>query len=403
MLLSLAACGGETGTTAKKAQSFTPKLDKDITETLEIAGFMGNFEALDQVMNGFNEYYPNVTFTYDHNTEFMLPDYIASNSGVDLFMTTDQNIRGADKTDYYVQDHCLDLSAEGLDLSALRPEVVSDCTVDGKLLRLPVAMQTYGIVVNKTFLKNEGLSVPTDYEEFLDVMAALKAKGYIPLQGSEQHLYGDLMLNMAMNMVAADAMMPVFERLETIISNGYTDYELNCTYPVDNYDGSIMNFFEGNVPFYVCNAECVSGMKKRESKSEAFSAEPFEYEFMYAPMGDNGVYAYMQPWYGFSVNKDSNQKELAVEFLRFMATKLDEMANIKGLPSVIEGSTNERYSGIEDVKNMQAEFISNGTVSESMCDVIMDICNRFGAGEFQNAQEAMEAFKEQEYKEQEKR
>lgn len=248
MLLSLAACGGETGTTAKKAQSFTPKLDKDITEMLEIAGFMGNFEALDQVMNGFNEYYPNVTFTYDHNTEFMLPDYIASNSGVDLFMTTDQNIRGADKTDYYVQDHCLDLSAEGQDLSVLRPEVVSDCTVDGKLLRLPVAMQ---------------------------------------------------------------------------------------------------------------------------------------------------------PWYGFSVNKDSDQKELAVEFLRLMATKLDEMANIKGLPSVIEESTNERYSGIEDVKNMQAEFISNGTVSESMCDVIMDICNRFGAGEFQNAQEAMEAFKEQEYKEQE--
>lgn len=81
----------------------------------------------------------------------------------------------------------------------------------------------------------------------------------------------------------------------------------------------------------------------------------------------------------------------------------EDMANIKGLPSVIEGSTNERYSGIEDVKNMQAEFIRNGTVSESMCDVIMDICNRFGAGEFQNAQEAMEAFKEQEYKEQEKR
>ena len=272
MLFSLTACGGEKGIAVKKEQAFTPKLDTEITATLEIAGFMGNFEALDQVMNGFNEFYPNVTFTYDPNTEFMLPDYIASNSGVDLFMTTDQNIRGADKIDYYVQDHCLDLSAEGLDLSALRPEAVSDCTVDGKLLRLPIAMQTYGIVVNKTLLKNEGLSVPTNYEEFLEIMAALKSKGYIPLQGSEQHLYGDPMLN---------------------------------------------------------------------------------------------------------------------------------MANIEELPSVIEGSTNEGYSGIEDVKNMQAELISNGTVSESICDVIMDICNRFGAGEFQNAQEAMEAFKEQEYKEQE--
>ena len=53
----------------------------------------------------------------------------------------------------------------------------------------------------------------------------------------------------------------------------------------------------------------VSGMKKRESKSETFSANPFEYEFLYAPLGDKGAYAYQQPWYGFSVNKDSEEKD----------------------------------------------------------------------------------------------
>lgn len=45
-----------------------------------------------------------------------------------------------------------------------------------------------------------------------------------------------------------------------------------------------MTFFEGNVPFWVCDTEKVSGMKKRESKSAAFSANPFEYEFTFAPM-----------------------------------------------------------------------------------------------------------------------
>lgn len=30
-----------------------------------------------------------------------------------------------------------------------------------------------------------------------------------------------------------------------------------------------MTFFEGNVPFWVCDTEKVSGMKKRESKSAA--------------------------------------------------------------------------------------------------------------------------------------
>ncbi len=52
-----------------------------------------------------------------------------------------------------------------------------------------------------------------------------------------------------------------------------------------------MKFFEGDVPFWVCDTEKVSGMKKRESKSEVFSANPFEYEFTFAPMGDNGIYS----------------------------------------------------------------------------------------------------------------
>ena len=413
MLTSLAGCSSKTSNTSsgKKGEAFSPKLDTQMTETLEIAGFMGNFEALDQVMNEFNEIYPNVTFTYDHNTEFMLPDYLEANKNVDLFMTTDRNIKMEDTVDYFVQDYCLDLTDEGIALDTVRPEVVTDCTVDGKLLRVPVAMQTYGIVVNKTLLEKEKLSVPTNYQEFMDVMEALKEKGYTPLQGSDQHLYGDLMVNMAMNMIAQDAdlekaleeksdeavdkILPVFECLEEIMDKGYTDYDLNCTYPADNYDGSILAFFEGDMPFYVCNAECVSGMKKRESKSETFSANPFEYEFMYAPLGENGVYAYTEPWYGFSVNKDSEQKDLAVEFLRFLATKVDQMAATKGLPSVVTGSTDERYTSIQNPKNVQAQFCNDGSVPEHMREVMLDVCKGFGAGEYKDAKEAAAAFVEQ--------
>ena len=94
-----------------------------------------------------------------------------------------------------------------------------------------------------------------------------------------------------------------------------------------------MTFFEGNVPFWVCDTEKVSGMKKRESKSEAFSANPFEYEFTFAPMGDNGVYEYIEPWYGFAVNKDGSNSDYALEFLRFMAREdqLNTPASVKGV------------------------------------------------------------------------
>ena len=140
----------------------------------------------------------------------------------------------------------------------------------------------------------------------------------------------------------------------------------------------------------------VSGMKKRESKSETFSANPFEYEFLYAPLGDKGAYAYQQPWYGFSVNKDSEEKEIAVEFLRFMMQEkeIDEMASIKGLPSVAENGTDEWYAGLRDAKNIEASFINDGSVPDSIRAALEQVCNDFGAGVYGNANEAVPAFVE---------
>ena len=140
----------------------------------------------------------------------------------------------------------------------------------------------------------------------------------------------------------------------------------------------------------------VSGMKKRESKSETFSANPFEYEFLYAPLGDKGAYAYQQPWYGFSVNKDSEEKEIAVEFLRFMMQEkeIDEMASIKGLPSVAENGTDEWYAGLRDAKNIEASFINDGSVPDSIRVALEQVCNDFGAGVYGNANEAVQAFVE---------
>lgn len=402
-LLSLCACG-------KKQTAFKPRLDTQQTATLNIAGFMGNFEALDQAINAFAELYPNVTILYDHNTIFLLPEYLRNNENTDIFMTDDRNVNRPDLPDTDAMEWCLDLSQEDMDMSAVLPEALKGCTVDGKLVRLPLAMNPCGVVVNETLLKNEGLTVPTNYQEMLSCMQALKEEGYIPLQGSEQHLYGELMLNMAMNVLAADSeavealrsgkagagnvMLPVFQRLEEIVSNGYTDYEQNCTYPADNYDGSILNFFEGNVPFYVCTSECVSGMKKRETKSETFAANPFTYSFVYPPVGDTGAYAYNESWYGFSVNKNSDNKDLAVEFLRFLMTPqwLSSMASIKGMPSVAVNDADARYQGLYKAKNIQASFVNDGSIPGFIRLAFTKTCNEYGAGLYQTPEEAAEAF-----------
>ena len=427
MLLGLTACGSTaapavgTETAAEKpaaaaeqtpidSSAFVPSLDTQMSATLEIASFMGNYEALDQVMNDFNEIYPNVQFTYDHNSIHMLNDYVVNNAGIDIFMTADQNVTRPDIDSDYVGTECLDLSQEDINLSAIQEDALKACTVDGALLRVPVAMNPSGIVVNKTLLKNEGLEVPTNYEEFLTVLAALKDKGYTPIQGSEQHIYSELMVNMAMDILSADesllpalqagddkaveAMLPVFERLGTIMDKGYTDYALNSTFGTDNYDSTIMAFYEGDMPFYVCTAECFSGMKKRESKSESYSANPFEYEFLYAPLGDNGVYAYTGPWYGFSVNKDSDEKELALEFLRFMTCtdQIEKMASIKGMPAVNKDAADERYPGLKNIANLEADYASDGTIPGAIWGKFSNVCTEYGAGAYTSPEEAAKAF-----------
>ena len=409
MVACLAGCGADEKKVVEKGQ-FTPSLDTEAATTLEIAGFMANFEALDQVVNDFNEYYPNVTITYEQNDMNSLADYLANNSYVDVFMTSAANISQDAESGSGVLDDCLDLSGEDMDVSAIDSKLLQSCTVDGKLVRIPAAKTMCGMVVNKTLLANEGLDVPQTYKEFLDACEALKQKGYTPIQSSRYHACSDLVLPMAMNIIGndeeltakvvsgdksyADSLKPVYERLSKLIENGYMSSSVNDTYPDDNYDGAILTFFEGNVPFWIANTESVSGMKKRESKSETFSAEPFDYEFVNVPLGDEGVYDYEEPWYGFSVNKNGDNVDYAVEFMRFLAQEdeLNKLAEIKGMPSVTTNNDDARFNNALHPEKCEGRCVYDGQIA-SANSAICDAANKMGYGDISTVDEAIAMIK----------
>ena len=406
---STAASGTAAASTSQEAPAeFAPRLDTEKAVTLEVAGFIGNFEALDQVVNAFNEYYPNVTVSYEQNNGTKLVEYLKNNPYVDIFMTDDSNLRYDDWEDYYVLDRVADLGKEDIDTSAVQDELLDACTFDGKLARLPIGLNLSGMAVNTTLLENEGLSVPTNWQEFLDVCAALKEKGYTPIQGASTSVYANLTYNMAMTELgtdpalltalnngdeaAVDAMTKVLDRLQELLDKGYTDPAVNAEYPDDNYDGAILKFFEGDVPFWMCTTENFSGMKKRESKSEAFSASPFAYQFMYAPMGDNGVYEFVEPWFGFSVNKESDSYDYAVEFLRFLAREeqLNTIASVKGIPAVTKNSTDARYELARTPAAVDKSFVNDGTLLNHVKDTFKNRAGKVGSGELTSAEAAQE-------------
>lgn len=193
------------------------------------------------------------------------------------------------------------------------------------------------------------------------------------------------------------AMASVYSQIQTIIDSGYTDREINASLPSDNYDGSIMNFLEGDVPFWICDSEKFSGMKKRESKSEKFSAEPFDYEFTLIPMGEKGVYEYSEPWYGFSLNKDSDVYEYAEEFMRFLCTEEQHktIASIKGVPAVTKNSDDERYAAVNSISSAEMSYVNDGSIDYHVMTLFASYANKIGDGEITSPEEAAQELVDQ--------
>ena len=404
MLLTTTGCGQEQ----QAAETFEPKLDTEQKVVLNTSGFFGNFEALDQVIADFNEYYPNVEFNYEQNGINNFESYIKANPNIDIMMTSEEIF---EKLGDVVDPICADLSAEDIPLGDIDEQMLSRGYHNGKLSCIPMGQSTYGLVVNVSLLENEGIDIPKNYEEFTAALKALKEKGYTPVQGPEGKVYAELTYNMLFDMMlddkalcdavaagdesAAEKLQPVFARLDDMVSSGYIDPSVNAGYPEDNYDQAILKFFEGDVPFWVCNTEKVSGMKKRESKSEAFQKDPFEYAFIYAPLGESGSYAYSEPWFGFSVNKNAENYDYAVEFIRFLAQKdeLDTMADIKGIPSVTaDGAEKEIYKNILHPENAEMECVNEGDVTSAMVTAWYTCAEKYASGEYATQQEAASDF-----------
>ncbi len=141
-----------------------------------------------------------------------------------------------------------------------------------------------------------------------------------------------LALANALDPAAGEYMRPALEAVEQLIGGGCVDLEA-CDQISDNYTQVILRFFEGDVPMMICAGDTVSGTRKRESQSEAFSSSPFAYSFTPIPLTEEGGYFIDSPSVEFSVNKDCDDLDMTNEFMRFLITReeLNEMASVKRL------------------------------------------------------------------------
>ena len=339
---------------AESAGVFQPKLDTNTSCEITVVGSYSNFEALEAEFDSFNEIYPNVELTY------WKPDDYENLLGMVLESKNPPNILFSFPwmygNDNYLTafEHMEDLSDPqlGLDLECIRPNLLRYDT-DGQLLTVPVFARNYGMLVNNDLFEKEGLQVPTTWEELLTVCEVFLSKGYAsPMMGYSTGpssclmsilVYPEVVAALAsdpealraangMDPAAGECMRRSLESMMRLIENGYINLD-KCNEISDNYTQVILRFFEGDVPMMICTGDTVSGTGKRESQSEAFSANPFTYTFVPIPLSEDGGYFIDSPSIEFSVNKTCDNLDMTNEFMRFLISReeLNKMASVKRL------------------------------------------------------------------------
>ena len=353
MFASLTACGSKPQEATTDA-GFKPALDTKTSCQITVAGGYDNFEALEAEFDRFNEFYPDVQLSYvkldDYNN--VLGTALESNDKPNIFFSYAWMIGNEQYDPVFAHMEDLSDASLKLDLDCIRPGLINH-DAEGHVLLVPVFSRTYGMLVNNDLFEKEGLSIPTTWEELLTVCKDFKDKGYAsPMMGYSLDSSGSFMntiayplftaalaenkealeLANALDPAAGEYLRPALEKVLEMIQNGCIDMG-ECDKIEDNYNEVILRFFEGDVPMMICAGDTVSGTKKRESQSEAFTKSPFNYAFAPIPLTDKGGYFIDSPSVEFSVNKDCDNLDMTNEFMRFLITnkELNDMALVKRL------------------------------------------------------------------------
>jgi multiple sugar transport system substrate-binding protein len=321
----------------------------------------------------------------------ILSTALAGGEAPDIFFTFPWIGNWPDGADILAASENLADPSLGINLSCIRENLLKK-DANGQVLSVPVYTTTYGMLVNEDIFAKEKLTVPTTYAELLSVCETLKKAGYndpilacskdsgdllYPLffpyfcgqiQGNETALKE---LN-EMKPEAGKYMRDALTLVADFMGHGFLDLK-SCGALKDNYDAVILRFFEGDVPMMLASGNTVSGTKKRESRSEAFTARPFKYSFHPVPSTDKGGYFINAISIGFGVNKHSKNLEMANEFMRFLvcADELNQMANTKRMVTpCADMSLDSVYSPFQKLDGQRFVNISELGVKDSVASQV---------------------------------
>ena len=135
----------------------------------------------DAEIEGYEAKYPNATINYD-SPVWTIPEYLQLQkvkllSGTDLDLTA---VRPETYVDYINAGYLAEITGEPY-LDNYIPSMLDQVMVDGKAYGIPGAPSLIGVYYNKDIFSKLGLSIPTNWNEFLAVCQMIKDNDITPL------------------------------------------------------------------------------------------------------------------------------------------------------------------------------------------------------------------------------
>lgn len=272
----------------------------------------------------------------------LLEKRMESSQPDDLYVINAEDVMEFEKKGYW-----MDLSQMDL-LDNLSEAALYQSTYKGKVFSIPLTFTGFGFLWNVDMLKEYGLSVPQNLEEFLNVCETLKAAGILPYGANKgysltvpamcigmEKLYSSpeqeqriVELNSGKVQISS-YMREGFQFLQQMIEWGYLDPEQAlATNPEEEYE----LFLTGKCGF-IC-----TGMNSFELGNQ--EQYDFQMELTGLPVLENGSIAVYGANTRLCVNPKSKQLDTALKFMKMVGTKeaLDESAELKNMMSTAKDS-----------------------------------------------------------------
>lgn len=322
-------------------------------------------QAYNEIIDEFNKIHPDIKITYtahpatNYNT--ILTTALAGGEGPDIIHT-----RSYGSLETIAEPGYLEPLTDKVDMSLIGPNAIRGTTLraDGEVYAVPFASQTVLVYYNPDILAANDIAPPSTWEEFKAAAETLKAAGITPLaNGTADGWTVEVM---------SGAFMPNFYGPDFFddVTSGATDFsdpryvaalekfsELNAYMP-DGYqavDYATMKqlFMAGGAAMFVGGSWEIP----------SFRDSGMNFDIMPGPAAEAGgprmVATFLDGGYG--VNAASENKEAALEFIRFTATQefgqmlTDKLKNI----SPIEGAVpnDELLGKITEMHKEQTPYI----------------------------------------------